>query len=301
MNNLPFDKSGRFWRGNLHCHSTNSDGLKTPEEVCQLYREAGYHFISLTDHFLAQYNFPLTDTRVFRQDDFTTLLGAELHTDKTEFGSVWHILANGLPLDFAPTSPEESASHLAARALDAGAYVSVAHPHWYALTERDIESLGKVDAIEIFNGVAVDANDRADSWHIADVMLGRGHRYTTCATDDYHGQVFRNDFARGWVWVKSESLTPESLLSGLKSGHYYSSTGPQIHDIQIEPGKRAMIRCSPVDRILITGKGATAAHAYGHGLLEAEIDLSRFKSPYCRVTVRDAYGERAWSNPIWLD
>ena len=28
--------------------------------------------------------------------------------------------------------------------------------------------------------------------------------------------------------------------------------------------------------------------------------LKDFDSPCCRVTVRDARGGRAWSNPIWL-
>lgn len=301
MNHLPFDRPGRFWRGNLHSHSTLSDGNKSPEQVCQLYREAGYDFISLTDHFMEKYSFPLADTRAYRNGGFTTILGAELHTDQTEFGSVWHILANGLPLDFAPPTPDESAAHLAARALEAGAFVSVAHPHWYALTEQDIESLGLVDAIEIYNGVAIDANDRADSWYLADVMLGRGHRYAVCATDDYHGKEFRSDFMRGWVWVKSETLTPESLLAALKAGAYYSSTGPQIFDVQVISGQKAYIRCSPVDRILITGKASAGSQAYGHGITEAEIDLRHLQSPYCRVTVRDSYGERAWSNPIWME
>lgn len=301
MNKLPFDKPGNFYRGNLHTHSTLSDGVFDPEKVCNLYREAGYDFISLTDHFLHQFDYPMADTRAFRTDDFTTIIGAELHTDYTELGSIWHILANGLPLDFAPPADDESAQSLAQRALDAGAYVSVAHPHWYALTERDVDTLGMVDAIEIWNGVAVDANDRAESWHITDVMLGRGKRYLACATDDYHGHDFRNDFETGWVQVKSQTLEPDALVAALKAGHYYSSTGPQIHDIQIVPGKTAYVRCSPADRIFITGKGATCARTNGSGMLETEIDLKRFKSPYGRITVRDANGGKAWSNPIWFD
>lgn len=301
MKHLPFDHPGTFWRGNLHTHSTLSDGKLSPQQVCEQYREAGYHFISLTDHFMEQYQFPLADTRAYRSDGFTTILGAELHTGQTEFGTVWHILANGLPLDFAATVPEETGPQLAARALEEGAFVSVAHPHWYALTERDVEALAEADAIEIFNGVAIDANDRADSWHMADVMLGRGFRFFACATDDYHGHVFRNDFATGWVWVKSDSLTPDSLLAALKKGHFYSSTGPQIHDIQIEAGQRAYVRCSPVDRIFMTGIGAIATQAHGHGIVEAELKLSRFDSPYGRITVRDAHGRRAWSNPFWFE
>ena len=300
MQQQPFDKPGTFWRGNLHTHSSLSDGLLSPELVCAQYRQAGYDFISLTDHFQKRYNFPLADTRAFRSDNFTTVLGAELHAGQTEIGSVWHILAVGLPLDFAAPAPNESGPELAARAMNVGAYVAVAHPHWYALTERDIDALGEVDAIEIFNGIAVDANDRADSWHMADIMLGRGKRYTVCATDDYHAKVDHHDFVRGWVWVKSETLEPGALLAALKAGHYYSSTGPQIHDMALLAGNKLRVRCSPADRIFVTGTAASSQRCAGAGIVEAEFDLGHFDSPYVRVTVRDAQGGRAWSNPIWL-
>ena len=300
MQQQPFDKPGHFWRGNLHTHSTLSDGLQSPESVCAQYQEAGYDFISITDHFTKGFNFPLTDTRAFRSEDFTTVLGAELHAGKTEMGSVWHILAVGLPLDFAPPAPDESGPELAARAMEVGAYVAAAHPNWYALTERDMEALGKVDAIEIFNGVSVDANDRANSWHMADIMLGRGKRYTTCATDDYHAKDDQHDFARGWVWVKSEKLEPDAILAALKAGHYYSSTGPQIYNVELLAGNKLRVRCSPAERVFLTGIAARSQRVWGSGVVEAEFDLGRFNSPYARITVRDIHGDRAWSNPIWL-
>lgn len=302
MYTLPFDQPGRFWKGNLHTHCAASDGTLTAEAVCRRYREAGYDFLAITDHFMRHYNFPLTDTRPYRTPDFTTLLGAELHTRTvtTEMGSVWHILAVGLPLDFAQTPDDESPAHLAARALEAGAFVAVAHPNWYALSEQDFQALGMVDAIEIFNGTAVGHNDRFDSWHIADVMLGRGLHYTCCATDDFHGKPDRHDFGLGWVQVKSESLDPDSLLRALKAGHYYSSTGPQLYDIRVTPGEKVYIRCSAADRIFLTGRSSFSRIAYGNGITEAEFDVHTFNSPYCRITVLDHNGGRAWSNPIWF-
>jgi predicted metal-dependent phosphoesterase TrpH len=302
MHNLPFGQPGRFWKGNLHTHSTASDGRLPPEEVCARYREAGYDFIALTDHFMRHYNFPLVDTRPYRTENFTTILGAELHTRNvmTEMGSVWHILAVGLPLGFAQTADDETAAQLASRALEAGAFVAVAHPNWYALTEKDFADLGQVDAVEVFNGTAVDHNDRMDSWHITDIMLGRGHRYTTCATDDFHGKLDRHDFTLGWVQVKSERLDPDALLAALKAGHYYSSTGPEIYDIRVTPGEKVYVRCSAADRIFLTGKASSSRTAFGNGITEAEFDVRTFGSPYCRVTVRDYHRGRAWSNPIWL-
>lgn len=299
MQSLPFAKPGRFWRGNLHTHSTLSDGHLPPETVCRHYREMGYDFISLTDHFLENYGYPISDTRPFRTDDFTTIIGAELHTGKTEFNQLWHILANGLPFDFAHPTPDETGPQIAARALAAGAFVSVAHPYWYNLTEADALSLGQVHAIEIFNGTSYDHNDRADSWSMLETLLERGYRYTACATDDAHFNPNRHDSGLGWVWVKSEDLTPESLLEALKAGHYYSSTGPQIYDVQINAGK-IYIRCSPAQRIFVTGSAYQARVAWGNGIIEGELDISTMTSPYLRITVRDANGGRAWSNPFWL-
>jgi len=297
---LPFSQPGRFWKGNLHTHSNRSDGGYSPEVVCQHYREAGYDFISLTDHFLANYDFPITDTRPFRSDRFTTIIGAELHTDLTEFGSMWHILAVGLPDDFPPPGESETAAHMANRAMETGAYVAVAHPSWYGITERDIEAIGMVDAIEVLNGVAVDHNDHPESWPLTDVALGRGQRYNVCATDDYHGTSGRHDFGRGWVEVKSESLEPEALRKALKAGHYSSSTGPKIHDLRRD-GTKLLLRCSPASRVFLTGYSAAAVAVEGGNGLEFEFDLSEFKSPYGRITVRGADGGSAWSNPFWFE
>ena len=37
-------------KGNLHCHTTVSDGDAGPEEVCRLYAAKGYDFLAITDH-----------------------------------------------------------------------------------------------------------------------------------------------------------------------------------------------------------------------------------------------------------
>ena len=42
--------SGNFYKANLHCHTTISDGRKTPEEVRRIYKEQGYSVVAFTDH-----------------------------------------------------------------------------------------------------------------------------------------------------------------------------------------------------------------------------------------------------------
>ena len=295
-----FSASGRFWRGNLHTHSTRSDGHVTPEEACSYYRGAGYDFLALTDHFLERYEYPIVDTRAYRTPEFTTVLGAELHSGTAEFGQLWHILAVGLPIDFAPNLPGETGPEIAARAVVAGAFVAAAHPAWYGVTEADIRSLGEIHAVEIYNGTAIDHNDKADSWYVLDLLLRRGARYSACATDDAHFNPDREDRQRGWVQVKSERLDPEALLAALKAGDYYSSSGPQIHDIQATSGDKVVVRCSAAERILLTGHGSISSSIHGQGITEAEFSLKSLgDSPVFRITVRDSHGGRAWSNPIW--
>ena len=46
----PNPPAGRWYKGNLHTHTLNSDGDSTPFEVATWYREHGYQFLVLTDH-----------------------------------------------------------------------------------------------------------------------------------------------------------------------------------------------------------------------------------------------------------
>lgn len=299
---LPFDKPGTFYRGNIHGHSTESDGHWTPDEYIAQYRNNGYDFVAITDHFLKRYNFPMVDTIKYRSDDFTTIIGAELHHKQTKFGELWHLLAVGLPLDFAPYTDDESPADVVKRALDAGAFVAVPHPNWYTLTIEDFETLGQVHAVECYNGTADRYNDRGYSWHYIDTLTLMGHRVGALAVDDLHMEAGRADFMSGWVYVKAEALTPDALVAALKAGHYYSSTGAQIHHIEVIEGKTIRVECAPAQAIQVNGDRAWTLREDGHGLVSAEFDISKWQSPrVCRVTVIDKHGGRAWSNPIWFE
>lgn len=49
---IQFDEKGKWYKGNLHTHTTASDGRYTPEETMNLYRRLGYDFLALTDHWI---------------------------------------------------------------------------------------------------------------------------------------------------------------------------------------------------------------------------------------------------------
>ena len=242
-----------------------------------------------------------------RSAGFTTLLGAELHSGATSNGSLWHILAVGLPETFAPSnSPDfasvedqESGPEIAARAVAAGAFVAIAHPQWSGLTLEDARSITSAHAVEIYNhGCAVDS-DRPDGFVMADLLLTAGRDLTMIATDDAHFSE-PSQFG-GWVMVKSEKNEPEALLAALKAGRFYSSQGPELHDIRIED-ESLVVESSAVSSVIIIGPGTLTTAVHGTSMTHTTIPLDRFKkASWLRVSVIDAARKRAWSNPIrWV-
>ena len=295
----PLSGPGRFFRGNLHTHSTLSDAIRSPEDVCAPYRDGGYDFISLTDHFLPKYGFPIADTRDFRTNRFTTILGAEVHAPSTELGEMWHILSVGLPLDFEPTTAAETGPELAARCVAAGAFVALPHPAWNGMTVGDADAIPCAHAVELYNHTSHVEEDRGDGTVMLDTLLSRGRRIWGCATDDAHFK--RNDWFGGWVMVKSETLEPEALVEALKAGRFYSSQGPEIHALQVS-STEVIVECSPASSIIALGRGSAGAFSTGPGQRSARLPLDKFrKGGWLRVVVVDEAGRRAWSNPVWLD
>ena len=302
-----FAAKGSFWRGNLHTHSTLSDGLLTPGDVCERYTAEGYDFICLSDHMVGRFDYPIADTTAFRTESFTTILGAEVHSGQLQNGVIWHLLAVGLPSDFQPpdapdfdgANAPETGADLAARCRAAGAFVAIAHPQWYNLTLADARQIEAAHAVEIYNHGCEIECDRGDGFAILDLLLSEGRRLSACATDDAH---FKGpDHFGGWVMVKAEENDPDALLDALKRGAYYSSQGPRLHDIRFD-SHEVHVACSPAERVLVVGAGAAATQVYGNGMAQATVPITRFHDGgWFRVTVVDAHGRRAWSNPIWLD
>jgi len=302
-----FTAAGKFLRGNLHTHSTRSDGVLEPEEVCRRYQAEGYDFIALTDHFVGQFNYPVTDTTAFRNEAFTTILGAEMHTSTMENGNLWHILAVGLPADFAPphapylkpAEGSEPAADLAQRARDAGAFVAIVHPHWSGMKEADARTITAAHAIEVYNYGCFIANDRGEGFLTLEHLLNEGRRLDLIATDDAHFNAA--DYFGGWVMVKALENTPDALLDALKAGQFYSSSGPEIHDIRITD-RSVEVDCSAAVSIIVQGQGPKTATMHGASLTKEQLSLHRLaNSPWIRVSIIDHAGKRAWSNPFWIN
>lgn len=296
-----FASGGRFFRGNVHTHSTRSDGVRPAEAVCRFYREAGYDFMCLSDHFLSRYGFPITDTRAYRTNAFTTVLGAEIHAGLNSQGEVWHLLAVGLPDDFAPTEPGESGEGLAARANAAGAFIGIAHPEWSSLTQEDGRAMAQhTHAVELWNTSSALETGRGGGAMFLDALLSEGFSHLTgYATDDAHFRIA--DHGIGWMMVKAGTNEPEVLVAAMKAGAYYASTGPELHMVARD-ADQVVVECSPVAAIALVGRGSRAVTAnapIGGALTAARLPLHAFAGDWCRLVALAPGGTTAWTNPIF--
>ena len=72
MKKFLLSESGKFYKANLHSHSTYSDGKLTPEQMKKAYMEKGYSIIAFTDHNLLLSHNDLSD------ENFLALNGMEI-------------------------------------------------------------------------------------------------------------------------------------------------------------------------------------------------------------------------------
>jgi hypothetical protein len=226
----------------------------------------------------------------------------------TSAGEYWHIVATGLPLDFPPAEPDETGPMLAARAREAGAFVTMAHPSWSQLTIEDGRSLAAAHAVEVYNHICAVLTDRGDGFYLLDQLCNEDRRLMAVVGDDAHFHSGDLDAFGAYVMVKSESLDPEALLGALKAGKFYSSQGPRIHNIEITR-KDVRVECTPANTIAVVTGASAAVSRVGRGLTDVTIEYAEARKwawselppiKWFRIVVIDG-PRRAWTNPIWVD
>lgn len=291
----PFTVSGQWFKGNLHVHSTASDGELAAGEVMDWYRRRGYHFLALTDHGV------LSEARSLAQD-FIALSGVEVGGIDPTAG-LYHLV--GLGFERAPDLEgigELAMQEAASRLQDAGGLVVVAHPYWSGQMSKDLVELGGCFALEVYNGGCEVDDAKGFSTVHWDDLLAAGRRLWGLAVDDAHWRNGFKDAGLGWIWAKAPMLTQEAILYALEQGHFYASSGPQIYEVRVAGGE-VYVRCSPATAIDFVGNGRYSrrvAAPPGETLSEARYCL-RKRQRYVRVACQDPQGHWAWSNPIFLD
>ncbi len=293
----PFRAQGRWWRGNLHTHTTISDGRRTPEAVVALYRDMGYDFVALTDHWR------WSETRV----EGTLLVLGGIEVDGVDpAAGVYHLvgLASGLPaaLERPPDGHQLPLDAAIAGLRAAGATaVVLAHPYWSGEMSRDLLGLDGCCALEIYNTNCEVINGKGLSTVHWDDVLASGHRLWGAAVDDAHWWDHSWDAGLGWIWLRAPELSCAAICTALEQGHFYASCGPEISEFGIAGGV-AYVRCSPAAVIDFGGFGRYAQRLMappGATLAEAECRLDP-RQRYVRVTCQDQAGRKAWSNPLFL-
>lgn len=286
----PFtDIEGRWFRGNLHSHTTMSDGKLSPQDVVEFYRSRGYDFLCLTDHE------KMSDPSGLSTEDFLVFTGVETGSKQSRH----HIVGIGCK-ELGPFPRQEMAQDAVDKIRSMGGLVFIAHPYWSALVDADVRSLSNIQGIELYNtGCEVEIGRGFSTTHW-DNLLFSGMMLDGFAVDDAHR--YTDDAPGGWVWVKAKRLAQEDILDSISNGFFYSSTGPRIEDIQVTEDTIS-VRCTPVETITFHSHGPTgnSVHRVGEGILTCATHKYRPEHRYVRVECIDGGRRMAWSNPIYTD
>lgn len=287
-----FDESKPFWKGNFHCHTTRSDGRRSPEEVMEVYRAHGYDFLTLTDHRLLSEQTHLSDGMLM-------LSGVEM--DFELCAEALHITGFGMDESF---SSDRSWLRSPQSCIDAmrrhGGRAILAHPAWSLNTMATLTSLRGLTAAEIYNTMsnAPWNGQRANSSGILDVTAAHGRLYNFVAADDAH--YYAGEECRSYTMVQADELSQSAIIEAMDAGSFYCSQGPQFQQLTLENGLLT-VRCSPVDQIIFYSNLVWSSERCraGKGLTDAAYHLDGGDT-FVRVQLVDAQGNSAWSNPIAL-
>jgi hypothetical protein len=300
----------KWYKGNTHTHTLNSDGDSTPDEVVRWYREHGYHFLVLTDH---NYLTSVEGLNALHGADekFLVIRGEEVSDEFSR--KPLHI--NGLnPEQLVQPQHGNSVADTLQRNVDAIRAVRgvphLNHPnfHW-AITADDLLKLRNDKLFEIYNGHPEVNNlgggglpGLEEMW---DIILSNGKLLYGIAVDDAH--QFKRPWdaraarpGRGWVYVRAEQLSAQAILAALERGDFYASTGVELADYEASERQiriRVKERESSRYRIQFIGRNGRVLREVTTGTADYEIQGSE---AYVRARVIESNGGLAWTQPVMV-
>jgi len=298
-----FESPGLWLKGNLHTHTTNSDGRHTPEERLAGYRQRGYDFLCFTDH---NYVTRAADAELI------AIAGCEVQVPARGGGGAtpraYHVVALDVPPVFHlmdGLAIQEAVDEV----LSVGGLPIIAHPYWSGLSLADLQDVRGALGIEIYNyNCAVGIAKGLSTVHWDD-LLAAGWRGNGFAVDDAH---FLSDAYGGWIMVKSPCRETEAILEAIRAGRFYSSTGPEIRSVRREADKLA-VECSDAVAINLIGRNSAGQRLAAPGVdqesaggaaVDSRLNSASFSfggmTGYARIEVVDSLGRSAWTNPLYL-
>ena len=295
-------EDGYVWlKGNLHSHTTNSDGKASPQERLDGYVNQGYDYLCLSDHRRI--------TRVESvdcPDDFVLIQGAELHPDNPFGGQKHHFLCLNIHEDI--DSENMPPQHVIDAVRDQDGVTWLAHPYWSSVNIlRDTAPLTGMAGVEVFNTTCRCAGRGESGVHWDDWMDLGNRLYPALANDDSHAlESDDRDTYQGWTMARVRDRSPRAIVNALEQGASYSSTGAEIHNISLRKtdGERlaveATVECSESRCIFaICDTFGTEYRDSGKPFTRATFTL-RPGARRVRFEVFGADGTKAWSNPFDL-
>lgn len=332
-------KNGNFYKANLHCHSTVSDGKWTVEEIKKNYMAEGYSIIAYTDHHVFVTHNDLTD------DKFLALNGYEISIDENVSESIdkkaagrirktCHLcliatnkdrkvqkivynhryleekaelfcLEEGCEVRNLEYSPE-AISKTIKEARDDGFYVIYNHPVWSLETKDEYCSYHGMNAMEMVNYGSICVGLDEHNSIAYDEMLRGGERIFCVATDDNHDAypmgTAKNDSFGGFTVIKAEALEYEKIIAALEKGDFYASEAPEIKELWYEDGRVGITTSDAVQISFTTGTRRSRVEfaEKGEFITEASFELQP-SDVYFRITVIDGNGKEAYTNAYFLD
>lgn len=294
-----FPEKGLWLKGNLHSHSTVSDGQFTPLELATQYAAAGYDFLAMTDHNLFVPHSELPEETII------LLTGVE-HDIAYSADKCTHIVGIGKPGKTTTDYPcrcygaeELTDQQLIDMMYADSQFVTLAHPVWSRMDLNEILSLNNFHGIEVFNSGTEHLCHGGTADLFWDILLQHGKKVFAMASDDVHVPC---DLFGGWIHMKAAERSRQAIVDALFAGAFYATNGPMIYDFGID-GDQAYVSCSAcreIHFVTYIPRGKSFFAEDEKLLTHAHCTLSGRES-YVRVVCIDAQGRSAWSNPIFFD
>lgn len=293
-----FTKDGIWLKGNLHCHTTVSDGVLTPSEIAEAYCKRGYDFLAITDHNLYVKHSDLPVAPLL-------LMGVE-HDLAYSKNKCTHIVGTGIAerektlYDCRKYMPGELTDQgLIDMMQGDGQFVILAHPIWSRMEPEEVRVLTGFHAIEVYNNGCENLCHAGHGEVYWDMLLRSGKKVYGVATDDTHKPW---DMFGGWICVKAKEKSYNAIMDALFAGQFYASSGPEIEDFGVD-GNEVYVFCSPCKEIhFVTYPPRGKSYfAEKNESLERLCYTRKGGEKYVRVECIDNNGRVAWTNPIFFE
>lgn len=300
----------RWYKGNTHTHTANSDGDSLPYDAAKWYREHGYNFVFVTDHEYITNVAPLNDL-LGKKGSFLAISGQEV-TDSVG-GVPYHINGLGLERVIMPNKLSDPVSTLQKNIDDvraAGGLPQLNHPNFgWALSSAQILKLKNINLIEIYNAHPLVNNlgggGSPSAEVIWDELLTAGRTFYGIADDDSHtfkdpGNVSHALPGRAWIQVRASELTRDAILSSIERGDFYASTGVEIADYTVsEKGITLQIKTARWSKYRVEFLGRNGRVLKESFEENASYDFQGNEG-YVRAKIYESNGKLAWTQPVFV-